>query len=315
MGKNGRKGMKNPRLFQDEKDLSAMCELLEQGRMADNGTYYVHIGDLKWWLYYPPLDEDLRDYTYLWDDPDNPGRLLGWALITPGWVGIDVYTQPELRDSLIAKEMHLWAEEKATMVARQKQLQTIHNIWISHDDAALVEHYQQQGFKLRPGMIHLIRNLDEELPAVSSPDSFVLRGCKGTMEVSLRAAAQHGAFSSTAPFEKYQRRFENFMRSKVYQPELDIVAVAGDGQIASFGMMWIDLKNKVGLFEPVGTHPNFQRKGLGRAVVLKGLHILQAWGMQKAIVSAFDDNQPAINLYESIGFQVAKQLGTFEKDV
>jgi ribosomal protein S18 acetylase RimI-like enzyme len=37
--------------------------------------------------------------------------------------------------------------------------------------------------------------------------------------------------------------------------------------------------------------------------------------MQKAIVSAFDDNQPAINLYESIGFQVAKQLGTFEKDV
>jgi mycothiol synthase len=315
MGKNGRKGMKIPRLFQDEKDLSGMCELLEQGRMADNGTYYVHIGDLKWWLYYPPLDEDLRDYTYLWDDPDNPGRLLGWALITPGWVGIDVYTQPELRESLAAKEMYLWAEEKATVVARQKQLPTIHNIWISHDDAALREHYQQQGFKLCPGMTHLIRNLNEDIPAEIEPDGFVLRGCEGTTEVSQRAAAQHRTFASKAPFEKYLRRFENFMRSKVYQPDLDIVAVAGDGHIASFGIMWIDMKNKVGLFEPVGTHPDFQRKGLGRAVVLKGLHILQAYGMKKAIVSACDDNLPAIYLYESVGFQVIKQLGTFEKDV
>jgi mycothiol synthase len=315
MGKNGRKGMKIPRLFQDEKDLSAMCELLQQGRMADNGTYYVHTGDLKWWLYYPPLDEDLREYTYLWDDPDTPGRLLGWALITPGWVGIDVYTQPELRCNQAANEMYLWAEEKAASIARKKHLQTIHNIWISHDDAVLVEHYHQQGFKLRPGMTHLIRDLDEEIPAVSTPEGFIVRGCMGTIEVSLRATAQHGAFSSKAPFEKYQKRFENFIRSKVYQPELDIVAVASDGQIASFGIVWTDVKNKVGLFEPVGTHPDFQRKGLGRAVVLKGLHVLQAYGMQKAIVSAFDDNPPAINLYESVGFQVAKQLGTFEKDV
>jgi mycothiol synthase len=315
MGKIGRKGMKSPRLFQDEQDLSAMYELLEKGRMADNGTYYVHTGDLKWWLYYPPLDEDLWDYTYLWDDPDIPGRLLAWALITPGWVGIDVYTQPELRGSLIAKEMYLWAEEKATEVARQKQLHTIHNIWISHDDAVLVEHYHQQGFRLRPGMTHLIRNLDEEVPAVSSPDGFVLRGSKGTLEVSQRAAAQHGAFGSKASFEQYQRRFENFMRSKVYRPELDVVAVAADGRIASFGIVWINVKNQVGLFEPVGTHPDFQRKGVGRAVVLKGLHTMQACGMKKAIVSAFNDNLPAINLYKSTGFQVIKQLGTFEKDV
>jgi mycothiol synthase len=315
MGKNVGESMREPRLFQEESDLSAMCEVIEQGRMADNGTYYIHTGDLKWWLYYPPLEGDFWDYIYLWDDPDTPGRLFGWALISPDWVGIDVYTQPELRGSMIAKEMHLWAEEKATHVARQRGKQSIHSLWISHDDAFLVEHYRQQGFRLRRGMTHLVRNLDEEVPAVSSVDGFILRGSKGQMELDQRAAAQYGAFGSNAPFEQYQRRFENFMRSKVYQPELDIVAVADNGQIGSFGIVWTDIKNKVGLFEPVGTHPGFQRKGLGRAVMLKGLQILQKCGMQKAIVSTVEDNLPAIGFYKSVGFQVAIQLGTFEKEL
>lgn len=307
--------MKAPRLFQDESDLSAMCEVLEQGRMADNGTYYIHTGDLKWWLYYPPLEGDLWHHIYLWDNPDTPGRLLGWALISPDWVGIDVYIQPELRGSHLARNMYLWAEAQATLTARQNGRLSIHSLWVSHDDDFLVEHYHLQGFRLRSGITHMVRNLDEDLPAVRSMDGFILRSCNGRMEVSQRALAQHGAFGSKVPFAQYQTRFEKFMHSPAYQPELDIVAVSQDGQIGSFAIVWMDKKNKVGLFEPVGTHPDFQRKGLGRAVVQKGLHLLQGCGMHKAIVSTYDDNLPAIDFYKSVGFQPAKRLGTFEKDV
>jgi mycothiol synthase len=315
MGKIGGESMKAPRPFQDEHDLTAMCELLEKGRTADHGTYYVHTGDLMWWLYYPPLEGDFWDHIYLWDAPETPKRLLGWALISPDWVGIDVYTQPELRGSLIAWEMYLWAEEKATQVARQNGRPTIYVLWISHEDTVLVEHFIQQGFRLRRGITHMVRNLDENVQAAKPIDGFMLRGCKGLMEVSERAGAQYGAFGSKAPFEQYEKRFVNFLRSVVYQPEMDIVAVSQDGQIASFGIVWTDTVNKVGLFEPVGTHPEFQRKGLGRAVMLEGLHRLQESGMQRAIVSTFVDNLAAIDLYESVGFQVANQLGTFEKDV
>ena len=100
--------MNEPRPYRGERDLEAMRDLLVRGRQASNGTYYIHTGDLNWWLYYPPLEEDFWDHIHLWDDPENPGRLLGWALISPDWVGFDVYVQPEHRGSLIATEMYVW---------------------------------------------------------------------------------------------------------------------------------------------------------------------------------------------------------------
>lgn len=105
------------------------------------------------------------------------------------------------------------------------------------------------------------------------------------------------------------------MRSPVYNPNLDIVAVTADGQIGAFCIVWMDSVNRVGLFEPVGTHPDFQRKGLGTAVMLEGLRKMAENGMNQAIVSTFEDNEAAIKLYESVGFQIVNKLGTYEMDV
>lgn len=307
--------MNDPRPYLDERDLDALRALLVQGRKADNGTYYVHTGDLNWWLYYPPLEGDFWDHIYLWDDPAQPGRLLGWALISPDWVGIDVYVQPELRGSLSAREMYVWAEEQAMQVARGQGKKTIYVLWVLQRDDVLVRHFFQRGYRLARGYVHLTRTLDGAFSPARLGDGFVVRECKGEPEVAARARAQYEAFGSSAPFEYYLERFTNFMRSPVYHPEFDIVAVATDGQIGAFCIVWIDMINKVGLFEPVGTHPDFQRMGLGKAVMLEGLHRLKENGMRTAIISTFEDNPAAIKLYESVGFRVVNRLGTYEKDV
>ena len=78
-----------PRPYRDGTDLAKMCALLQAGRAANNGTYYVHIGDLRWWLFYPPLEYDLWQYIYLWDDPVDPANLLGWALLSLRWSAFD----------------------------------------------------------------------------------------------------------------------------------------------------------------------------------------------------------------------------------
>jgi ribosomal protein S18 acetylase RimI-like enzyme len=105
------------------------------------------------------------------------------------------------------------------------------------------------------------------------------------------------------------------MRSPAYDGEHDIVAVAQDGQVGAFCIIWLDALNRVGLFEPVGTHPDFQRKGLGRAVMLEGLRRMKTNGMTQAIVSTSENNPAAIQFYESMDFQVLYHLGTYEKDV
>jgi mycothiol synthase len=315
MGKIGGKGMNEPRPYRDGNDLMAMQQVLVDGRKADNGSYYIHIGDLRWWLYYPPLEGDFWDHIYLWDDPDHRGRLLGWALISPDWVGIDVYIQPGLRGSDHARDMYLWAEEQAAKVAREKKKKTIYILWIAHQDEVMDKHLITQGFQRKRGYVHFERNLEQELPIANLLQGFVVRACAGLPEVTARATAQAAAFESSVPFERYLDRFVHFMRSPVYDNELDIIAVDPLGQVGAFCIVWPDLVNKVGLFEPVGTHPGFQRKGLGRAVMLEGMQRLKMRGINTAIVSTFEENLPAIKLYKALGFTLVKRLGTYEKDV
>jgi mycothiol synthase len=315
MGKTGGECMNEPRSYRDERDLEAMRNLLWAGRSADNGSYYIHTGDLSLWLYYPPLDGDCWKDIYLWNEPQAQGRLQGWALISTEWVGFDVYVKPELRGSTSAMEMYLWAEQQTLQVARSKGKKTIKVLWIRQDDHVLDGYFKQQGYRLGKGMVHMSCEMDGVVKARGLADGFKVRSCKGLNEVSTRARAQYRAFGSTAPFERYLERFRNFMHSPVYKRNLDIVAVHEDGQIGAFCIVWMDPINRVGLFEPVGTHPDFQRKGLGRAVMLEGLRRLQEGGMRQAIVSTYEDNQAAIQLYKSTGFKVISRLGTYEKDV
>jgi len=307
--------MNEPRPYRDERDLRAMQELLMAGRKANNGSYYIHVGDLKWWLYYPPLEGDFWDHIYLWDDPAKSRRLLGWVLISPEWVGFDVFVQPELRGSLQAQQMYLWGQEQAVQIARAKGKTKIHVFWILQDDLVLDGHFRQQGYQRTQEFVHLTRSLNEAISTPQVPAGYEVRSCRGEPEVAARAKAQFGAFNSSAQFERYGERFSNFMRSPVYDPELDIVAVAPDGQVGAFCIVWTDPVNQVGLFEPVGTHPDFRRSGLGKAVILEAMCRLQGRGMKSAIVSTPDDNLPAIKLYETTGFQIVNRLGTYEKDV
>jgi ribosomal protein S18 acetylase RimI-like enzyme len=211
--------------------------------------------------------------------------------------------------------MYLWGEEQAARIARAKGKPTIYMLWVLHDDDVLDSHFRQRGYRRSRGYVHITRTLEEIIPPARVAEGFVVRACQGEAEVAARARAQYGAFGSSAPFERYLERFTNFMRSPAYTPELDIVAVAPDGQMGAFCIVWTDPLNQVGLFEPVGTHPDFRRRGLGKAVMLEGLRRLQERGMKSAIVSTFEDNPAAIKLYESVGFRVVNRLGTYEKDV
>jgi ribosomal protein S18 acetylase RimI-like enzyme len=98
-----------------------------------------------------------------------------------------------------------------------------------------------------------------------------------------------------------------------YDRELDVVAVAPDGTIASYAMCWVDRANKVGEFEPVGTRPAFERRGLARAALLEGMARMQARGAETALVSTGGAETGAIRLYESVGFRVINQEFTFAR--
>jgi ribosomal protein S18 acetylase RimI-like enzyme len=94
------------------------------------------------------------------------------------------------------------------------------------------------------------------------------------------------------------------MRTWPYRSDLDCVVEAPDGSFAAYVLCWYDDANRVGEFEPVGTHQNHRRRGLGSAVCRYALRRLQDQGARQAIVyaSGRPDQRQAAALYESVGF-------------
>jgi mycothiol synthase len=101
-------------------------------------------------------------------------------------------------------------------------------------------------------------------------------------------------------------------RVPLYRRDLDILAVAPDGELAAFGTVWFDDVTRTAVFEPVGTHPNHQKRGLGKAVMSEGLRRAHRLRATLATVSSYSKGAHA--LYESRGFTDVDLLEPWVKE-
>lgn len=298
--------MMKARSYQGLEDLQAMLDLLSEGCRAKNGTHYAHRGDLQWWLFYTDTSPQVwQSQIRLWVEDDC---LIGWTLLSPEEKAFDVYTIPGLRGDPREAEMLRRAVEEMS------DLDEINNVWVAEGDEVRTQWLAQHSFqKADHHMVHFQRSLAGDLEGPPLPEGFSLRSSRGPEDARLRSAASHAAFGSSRPFEEYWPRTLRFMQSPVYVPEHEIFVTAPKGQVAAYCIIWTDELTRVGHFEPVGTHPDFQRKGLGKSLLFEGLRRLRSEGMTEADVCTNYDNPAAIPLYQSVGFQLDKRLLTYKK--
>jgi ribosomal protein S18 acetylase RimI-like enzyme len=303
-----------PRTYRDAKDLQKMCALLQTGCTAQTNAYYVHLGELNLCLFNWLDGHDPWQHIYLWEDPADPEYLLGWALLSTPWSAFDVFVRPELWNSAWAADVNAWVEEKSTAKACEQGHRHIWRMNVAESDSSLREHLCGRGFQEVPGdaMLSLACTLDRELTQPFLPEGYTVRQVDETDTVN-RAAAQHAAFQIDTPFQEYLQRYSHFMASPGYARGFDWIVVAPDRRVAAFCIVWPDAVSRIGQIEPVGTHPDFQRKGLGKAVMRAGLQHLQSVGVCSARICARADNVAAIKLYESVGFRTMYQLLTYRK--
>lgn len=300
------------RHYHDFRDLKAMQSVLMEGRQSGSRAYYVHPGDLSWWLYYSD-ESNLVDHICLWE---LNSRLAGWSLLSDSCQTFDVFVRPELHGRSFEAKIMLWAEEAQADRLRQLNKNNQRTMWVAESDIPRRQWLELRGFKTRKeGMYTMQRSLEKDLPELTLPAGFKVRPVAGVQEARKRATASFGAFGSSRPFEEYWPRMKRFMKSPVYRPDLDLVTVAPDGRFASFCILWPDELNRMGYFEPVGTHPDFQNQGLGKAVLTAGLKRLRELGMAQVSVCVETDNANAMGLYEGMGFIKKQRLLTYEKNL
>jgi GNAT superfamily N-acetyltransferase len=98
--------------------------------------------------------------------------------------------------------------------------------------------------------------------------------------------------------------YEGVRQTAAYRGDLHVLVEAPDGTMASSTIMWLDEANKTAEFEPVGTHPDYRRLRLGRAMLLHGMQLVRAAGATHMTVAcAGAPGHPAAReLYYSVGF-------------
>jgi ribosomal protein S18 acetylase RimI-like enzyme len=276
-------------------------------------TFFLHPGDVRWWLYYPPLSESASQRVYLWDNPTKPEEALGIVFIDHDEFTCFVHPAGDDEQKAMIRS---WAQQECTTLARQAGKQRIFSGFVSDQDAALIGYYQQSGFGHDPSsdyvcFLHKLQNLQQH----SLPEGFFFSDMGAGTPVLSRAQAQYAAFQSRAAWEAYAERYQRFAKSPVYSPELDQIVLSPDGQVAAFCINWLDAETKIALFEPVGVHPDFQKRGLGKALLSHALIRLKENGMKQAIVQTEYNNAAAIALYRTVGFQQIDRLLLFSKAI
>lgn len=118
-------------------------------------------------------------------------------------------------------------------------------------------------------------------------------------------AAVRAHVAAWAPSTYTAESYEGVRRTPAYRGDLHVLVEAPDGTMAASTIMWLDQANKTAEFEPVGTHPAYRRRGLGRAMLLHGMRLARDAGAEHMTVACLGapGHPSARGLYYSVGFR------------
>jgi ribosomal protein S18 acetylase RimI-like enzyme len=249
-----------------------------------------------------------RQHIRLWHDGE---RLDGYAVLGED-PAFDWQVLPDYEWHGIELEALEWAESLLVRMRQRDNTSWGGPIVTSarKDHAQRKAFLEQHGFR-RGGEfseVNMICRLsNESIPEPFVPDGCSVRSFAGVEELSNRAEAQRDVWQPWTVGNVTDDDYAAFTKLPGYDRELDVVAVAPDGVIASYVNGWIDWVNRVGDFGPVGTRPAYRRQGLAQAALTECLRRMQDRGVERVSVSTGVTNTPAIRLYESVGFQIVNE--------
>ncbi len=238
----------------------------------------------------------LSDAICLWEAAD--GRIA--AFITPESRG-QIYFQvhPEFRSPALEHEM-LLAAEKQLAEPDGNGCQQV-TVWAHQTDEMRIEALQNRGYVRGDWPEHQFRrSLESDVPEAQIAQGYRIRSLGDESEIPARSWLSWRVFHPEEPDANYRgwEWYPDVQRCPLYRRDLDLVVEADNGELAAFTTIWYDDVTRTGYFEPVGVSPDYQRKGLGRAIMTEGLRRLKHMGALYSTVAGY--SEAAIGLYSAV---------------
>ena len=290
------------RVYRDEKDFQIMIDLLNEIRPADRFKEFPTKVDIEEYL---ALEETCSNIK-LWFDENQP---IGWVYVDDS-KNIHWELKKEYIET-IGADMVTWGEACIRNTLGMGQKSTL--------DASCREGNKERLAFIRKHGFHqtdfvtvgMKRSLSEPIPVPELPQGFSIRSVAGTGEAEAIASTHRAAFGTE--YMTTENRLI-IMNTSEYDPSLDLVAIAPDVTIAAYCTCSVN-SDREGYTDPVATHPRFQRLGLAKALLLKGLQLLKDRGMEFASLGTSSSNIAMQKAAKSAGFQLEYRVFWFEKEV
>ena len=294
------------RNYQNEEDYWRIRAFLRQ-IMILNGSrelsWHVARLDYWWWFVNPHIEKITpEENIFIWETEE--GQIA--AVLNPEGRGqAFLQVHPEFHTMQLDEEMIATAEDHLTVTNKdgQRNLQ----VFVDSQDKDIQQILSQCGFKRveKAGYQEHQhrRSLDEALPDVPQIPGYTVRPVGDGLELLERCYASGLGFHEDDIHVARDNRdrpewYHHVQSAPLYRRDLDIVAVASDGSIASFCTAWFDDVSRTAYLEPVATVPAHRKRGLGKAVIFETLHRLKRMGCKVAFVGGYSER--ANSLYFSV---------------
>jgi ribosomal protein S18 acetylase RimI-like enzyme len=250
---------------------------------------------------------DVPENVCLWEDEN--GTLAASAVVRTPWLSLDYALRPDaagLESAIVAR-----AVERCQQIADENGEHFPLFVRVRPERASLIGILENYEFRRNDwSLVHLTCTMARAVvPPPAFPSGFSVRPLRGLSEVADYVALHRAAFGSTSMTVEWRARTLDMAD---YVPELDLIVVTPDDKPVAFAIGW--MYGTDAQVEPIGVHPDYQKLGLGRALLLEELQRMHAGGAERVHIESYTDNDPARGLYESVGFEVKHRLLSYLRE-
>ena len=313
------------RPYQGEPDLQQIVELFDDCARFDNLESSIPILQLQ----LPNCDFDLDRNLRLWEN--ESGQLIGFGKLWIREPNVDnvttslmaFYVRPSARGEGLERQIITWAETRMSEVGSERQGQLKLTVGSRSTQTDRLAIFQAAGFVENRRLQYFCRSLNAPISVPQLPDDFTIRCVDADRDAQTWVEFRNRCFIDHWNYQPrtladYQHRLE----STDYVPELDLVIVDAEGNLASIGYCTINRSHneRLGITEgwvqSLATAPDFRRQGLAKAMLLHILHRLKTLNIDRAKLLFDSENHLGVGkLYESVGFEDLHSQIVYCKDL
>lgn len=314
------------RNYRGEEDIPIMHEVSEREKLATDDDWYESLDDFKTMyknllncdpykqVLIAEIDGQTIAYCRNWWSQKQMGgyNYNHFVILDPKWYGKG-----------IRRAMFLWNEAKLReMAIEHPETETReYQAWALDTEKDWTSLLSSEGYEIVRYGFEMVRSLDVEIPDIPLPNGLEVRPVKADEYRKVWDADVEASKDSWEPIVITEEFYKNWLAAEAFQPEIWQVAWDGD-EVAGAVQNFIDkggnaqFNRKRGYTENIHVGRKWRGKGLAKALIARSFQVLKERGMEEACLGVDAENPTgALNLYESMGFEVEKTFHTYRKPV